>query len=83
MMSIRTDGSEPVIRVILENSEYVRELESLRDDLSLQLSKLQALHKRLEYRFSCEVTQNMAMKDWCRANGVNLPKRFYQIPYSD
>ena len=82
MMSIKTDGSEPVIRVILENSEYVHELELQRDNLTLELSKLQALHKQLEYRFSCEVTQNMAMKDWCRENGVHLPQRFYQIPYS-
>lgn len=82
MMSIKTDGSESVIRVILENSEYVHELESQRDNLTLELSKLQALHKQLEYRFSCEVTQNMAVKDWCRANGVNLPQRFYDCPYS-
>lgn len=81
-MLIKTDGSENVIRVILENSEHVHQLESQIESLTLELSKLQALHRQLEYRFSCEVTQNMAIKDWCRANGVKLPQRFYEIPYS-
>lgn len=67
---------EQVLRVILEDSSRVRTLEDQVDNLSLELAQLRAQHRQLEVRYSIEVNQSLAIKDWCRANGITLPARF-------
>ena len=69
--------SEQVVRVILENSELVHSLEAQVGELTSELSQIRAQLKSTEFRYTCEATQNMAIKDWCRMNGIKLPERFY------
>lgn len=69
------------LHVILTPSEEVLSLRREVQELRESIDQLRQDIHRLEYRYGCEVSMNSQILDWCKQNGIELPKRFYDRPY--
>lgn len=71
----RVGESTPLeLKVSLEPSERVQQLEKQVAALQVELDELRKQHNRTEYLYSCEVVVNDRLVDWCRSQGLNPPK---------
>lgn len=71
------EGAPPKIEIIVTNSDEVKELREKLDALGKDYLQLQQEYKRTEWKYACECNLRMQITDWCREQGISIPKRFF------
>lgn len=78
-------GGNPPLRVevVLTPSDEVLSLKAKIADLEKQLADLDALYRKVEFRYRCELLINLQTADFCKLHGLDVPSRLKDHPYSD
>lgn len=75
-------GAIPLkLDVRLTASDEVQDLRRQLSELASQVQQLKDQVNRLEYLYRCETIINLQLTDYCRAQGVKVPRHLLQRPY--
>lgn len=68
------------LSVSVRDDEEVKALRDKVAELEALTEGLRAEYNRLEFQFRCETLINAQITDFCRVEGVKLPRRLFKRP---